>query len=373
MTGILTFYWADNYGALLQAYALKTYLERQGETVEIIPYAPLKFRGGYQLIPVNAVCKEGRWKFYRDFRSFCLKLSFGRQFFKRRTAMRRFRKRYLTDKAPVEEIKRLRLRQYDFILVGSDQVWNSEITYGLDDAYMGNIEKERSCRLIAYGASFGREKPPESEWQQFKRAFAENFYAVSLREKKGADFAKRLSGRSVADVLDPVFLLGKEEWEKFGRTPGEKEYILLYAVEYQESMFQLARSLSEAYRKPVISLSCPFKRKQEKENLLRMEAGPKEFAGYFRSAFCVVTNSFHGLAFCILFEKQFLVFGNSVYHVRQENLLEKLMLKQRLIRPDTAADLSCMEEAIDWRTVRKHLREEQKHSESFIKEGMKRV
>lgn len=373
MIGILTFYWADDYGAMLQTYALKTYLERQGETVEVIPYAPLKLRGRYQLVPVNAVYKGKKWKLYRDFPGFCWKLCFSGQFFRRRVTMCRFRKWYLTGKKPIEDVRRLRLLPYEVVFVGSDQVWNSENTFGLDAAYMGYIQKGERCRLIAYGASFGKERPPKREWREFKRALEHNFAAVSLREREGADFAERLLKRPVTDVLDPVLLLNRCEWEKLGRKPREKEYILFYVTEPQEFMLRFTKELSNASGRPVIQLSVPFRRKQEKGVRLRMDAGPEEFIGYFQHASFVITNSFHGLAFSVLFERQFLVFQHSVYHTRLQNLLEKLSLGRRLMRPGEVIDLSRMEEMIDWRTVRKSLKDERESSERFIREGMKRI
>lgn len=372
MIGILTFYWADDYGAMLQTYALKTYLEGQGKTVEVVPYAPLKLRGRYQLIPVSAVYKRGKWKIYRDFPGFCWKLCFAGQFLRRRMNMCRFRKRYLTRKRPIEDIGKLRMQSYGAIFIGSDQVWNSENTFGLDEAYLGNFEKGRSCRLIAYGASFGREKPPRQEWQKFRNALDKNFSAISLREKAGACFAEKLLGRPVADVLDPVFLLDRDVWETWGRSPREKEYILFYAAEPQEFMLRFVRKLSKASGRQVIQLSRPFKRKAEKGFSLRMDTGPEEFIGYFQHASCVITNSFHGLAFSILFEKQFLVFQNSIYNIRLKDLLEKFMLEQRLMEPGKAVDPSRMEEMIDWQAVRKSLQSERKCSEKFIREGMKK-
>lgn len=373
MIGILTFYWADDYGAMLQTYALKTYLEKQGKHVEVIPYAPLKLRGRYQLIPVNAVYRGGKWKTYRDFRGFCWRLCFVRKFCRRRVSMCRFRKRYLTGKRPVESVQSLSLQPYEVVFVGSDQVWNSENTFGLDDAYMGYVEKGEACRFVAYGASIGKASPPRREWKEFKNALDNNFTAVSFREREGADFAEWLLKRPIADVLDPVLLLDRREWGRLSKRPQDKKYILLYITEPQEFMLQFTKELSESSGRPVIQLSLPFRRKQEKDFWFRMDAEPEEFIGYFQCASCVITNSFHGLAFSILFEKQFLVFEHSAYHTRLKNLLEKFSLEQRLMRQDEMIDLSRMDEIIDWRSVGKSLQEERKSSENFISEGMKGI
>lgn len=373
MTGILTFYWADDYGAMLQTYALKAYLEKQGEVVEIIPYAPLKLRGRYQLLAVQAVYRKGKWKCYRDLKSFCWRMCFIKHFLKRRKAMSQFRKQYLTEEKPIEKIQKLRMGSYDNVFVGSDQVWNSRITFGLDDAYMGNIKEKNQCRWIAYGASFGKDKPPMQEWRKLKKDLSENFFAVSLREKEAADFTGWLLGGPVADVLDPVLLLEKEAWEAVEQYPREKEYIFFYATEMQEFMSRFAEKLSRISGCPILQFSGPYKKKQERGAMHYMDVEPEAFIGYLHHATYVITNSFHGLAFSVLFEKQFLVFQHSTYHVRLKNLLEKFSLEKRLVESGKRIGLSRMEEKIDWLRVREHLKKERESSERFIKEGMKKI
>lgn len=372
MVGILTFYWADDCGAMLQAYALKTYLESKGEIVEMIPYAPLKLYGRYQFIPLRGGYQRGEWRYYRDFRTFCWNICFFRQFMKRRRSMSHFRKRYLTEKRPIKVAEDVCLQPYDFVLVGSDQVWNSEITFGLNDVYLGNIKQGNQGRLIAYGASFGKNVPPKQEWEKLKRMLNENFAAISLRERGAADFVRRLLHRSAAEVLDPVLLLEKNAWAAIERKPREREYILFYATEPQECMLRFTNKLSEAYHMPVIWLSCPYKWQHRNGVLVRMGAGPEDFVGYFHYASFIITNSFHGLAFSVLFEKQFLVFRHRSLHARLENLLEKLSLKSRLMETGKE-ELASMEEAIPWSTVWECLQCERERSKKFLRESMEQI
>lgn len=372
MVGILTFYWADNYGAMLQAYALKKYLEKSGYDVEIIPYAPLYLRGGFYLIPILADREGNRIKYHSNHRMIQKNLSLGRTFWRRRKNMSCFRLQHLTNKKAIRKSSRLSLRKYSCVFVGSDQVWNPELTAGLDDAYLGNIEDKGNCRLIAYGASFGGERPDEEISKKLIKAIHDNFAEISLRERSAADYLGELLHRRIADVLDPTLLLEKEEWIHMGKQPEEKDYIMVSYTEDNIEMTQYVKELAELSQKKIIQVTPPLEKKTEEGFVLRAEGGPAEFIGYITNACCVVTNSFHGAVFSILLERPFMVFKHSSRNARLQNLLEKLTLEQRLVKPDTMVNLSCMEEVIDWQAVRKHLWEERKQSERFIREEMER-
>ena len=122
MIGLLTFHWADDYGALLQAFALKKYLKGLGEQVEVIPYAPVKLTGRYQWCPLYARIQDGTIRYKRSRYGWKNNLSLGRKFFKRRKAMKTFRQQYLTAERPERHAQELILEKYSSVIVGSDQI-----------------------------------------------------------------------------------------------------------------------------------------------------------------------------------------------------------------------------------------------------------
>ena len=128
MIGILTFYWADDYGGMLQAYALKRQLELLGEKAEFIPYAPVRLTGRYWLCPLWAERKDSGLHYFFHRYLFKQNLLLGRSYWRRRRMMRAFRYRYLTKRLPVRSVKYLSLQPYQTVFVGSDQVWNPDIT-----------------------------------------------------------------------------------------------------------------------------------------------------------------------------------------------------------------------------------------------------
>lgn len=371
MIGILTFHWADDYGAMLQSYALKYYLGRVSkEKVEIIPYAPIKLTGRYWLYPVVGTEVGKKIKYSLISYTFIRNISYLSEFIKRRRYMRDFRHHYLTGKPAVRNIRRISLKKYSAIFVGSDQVWNPEITVGLDDAYMGNIKEKGNCKLIAYGASFGGEVLPERYHAYFMKSISENFSVVSLREKSAVPFVRSFFQGNVTDVLDPTLLLEQKEWKKIGKLPQEQGYILFIYTEYNERMFQYLHDFSEEVQRKVVQISMPWPGQIRDWIHLEIKGGPSEFIGFFQNAEYVVTNSFHGMVFSILFEKKFLVFSHSDKNARIENLLDKLSLSSRMVKSGSMPEKGRMEEKIDWMYVKKLLEKEREYSAEFIRNAL---
>lgn len=371
MIGILTFYWADNHGALLQAYALRRYLEKQGEQVNIIPYAPYKLAANYWLVPFGGRRREDgslRYCFY--YGVFLRNLQTLGRFEKRRKLMRMFRRRYLTSALPVRDAKNIPLKAYKSVFIGSDQVWNPEITAGMDDAYIGNLPRREDCRLIAYGASFGGATLSEADREAFVRHVG-IFHAVSVREQSGAEYARRLLGREVEHVLDPSLLLERSDWEEIAKFPPEKDYILLYQMPLRKPLLLFAKALSARLGKKLVAFSNPADAHSIQAYEPKAGAGPAEFVGYIRNAFCVITNSFHGTALSILFEKPFLTYCQSTRDIRQKDLLKSLGLTSHLLDLEEEPEPPVEEiwASTDWEQVRAQLFEERERSRRFIDEN----
>lgn len=370
MTGLLTFHWADDYGAMLQAFALKRYLEQMGEQVEVIPYAPVKLTGRYWWCPLYASVQNGKVQYWRGGFDWRINRSLGIDFFRKKQAMKTFRRHYLTAGRPKRHVKDLTLKPYSCVVIGSDQVWNPEITVGLDDAYIGNIRGREACRLIAYAASFGGDSLPEADAARFSKAVRKNFAAVSVREQSAIPFAAGILGKEVTDVLDPVLLLKRKTWETIARRPSASGYVLVYRTEYNQALVEYAGRLAGRYHKRLLQINAPAKGEVGLTEFCGR--GPAEFVGYIQNASCIVTNSFHGTAFAILFEKPFLTFRHSSKNTRLSDLLEKLGLSARLRDENETLYTEDMWSEIDWNAVRGRLETERAQSGSFLYHGIKR-
>lgn len=276
---------------------------------------------------------------------FLQNLRAGKQFGRRRARMDQFRKTYLVEASQprIRFLPGLRKLSYRCYVVGSDQIWNPDITYGLRRAYFGAFQSPRKARVITYAASFGGAALPARYEKRFA-ALIQNLDAVSLRETGAIPYVQRFFPGEVTGVLDPVFFLGNEEWEKMENAPNRGRYILIYTTEQNRSMFEYVRELAQRTGLPVVELR-PV---AEKETDVDAEAGPAEFLGYVHHAEYVVTNSFHAAAFSIIFKRPFLVFAHSKVNERLASLLTLHGLEDRFCQDGGAM----IDASIDWPAVR---------------------
>ena len=257
-------------------------------------------------------------------------------------------------------LKGLKYRCY---VVGSDQIWNPDITCGLRRAYFGAFSNPRKKKVISYAASFGSSGLSGRDDGKFAKLIR-HVDAVSVREESAIPYVTRICGREVTDVLDPVFFLKKESWQRIERIPeyAEKErYILVYVTEPNRTMSEYAKKLSAETGLSVIEV-----RAQRPGIDMGFEvdraAGPSEFLGYIHKAEYVVSNSFHAAAFSIIYEKQFLAFVHSNLGARIRNILQIHGLEDRLCVGE-AGDIHAR---IDWESVRQKTKENVRASGGFL-------
>ncbi len=364
--GILTFHCADNYGAMLQAYGLKTYLRGQGVQADIVRYEPPFMTGRHWLIPYVPMgnISRIRWLAWRRGKAH---ISLGADFFRQRANMRRFRKRYLTCGqwgkllfAPW--LKWLPCRYY---IVGSDQIWNPDITCGLRRVYFGAFESRRKERVIAYAASMGGPALAAKYDGKFSE-LVRHLDAISVREEEAAAYVRRFYPGEVEAVLDPVFFLEREAWERVEDPPRREGYILVYTTENNPEMTAYAQRLSEEKSLPVVELRVA-RREQDAGFTVDYTAGPAQFLGYIHKADYVVTNSFHAVAFSIIYQKQFLVFLHSSLGARIKNVLRIHGLESRLHQPGRD---DMIDAGTDWGKVREKTAQSITRSEEFLRRNL---
>ena len=294
--GILTFHRAHNYGAVLQAYALQYVLTDLGCEVEILDYrnpAIDRFHN-YWSLKYNTVPAV----LYRLLFSFIpLK--------KKERNFRNFIGDFLhVSKEQYDEVNRP--YGYDLYIVGSDQVWNPLITGGIDPYYWGMFLNDG--RLITYAASSGDMSKLSSEFLAEIRRGLSRFSAISVREERLKNFL--LSEFSIPSqvVLDPTLLAGSKCFEKIcaGRLIDEP-YVLVYQVGPSNvNLAGVVDFIARHYHAKIvkIGLCSPLRRLKHRE-IHYVNPDIPTFLSLFRYADCVVPISFHGVAFSLLFEKDF--------------------------------------------------------------------
>lgn len=325
-----------NYGASLQAYALMTYLTNLGHDVEIIDYKPDYLSNHYRLDLVanprynnNVVIKllylsaklPGR-----------LKAKYG----KRKKLFDEFKKEYLrvTDRrySSNEELRK-NLPEADIYIAGSDQIWNTNFQNGKDPAFFLEFVPDDKTKA-SYAASFAISELPDSEKQRIKKALKRMNY-ISVREKSGLKILKDLDINDGVNVLDPVFLLSKDEWDEIVPSINYKEkYILVYDFDSSSEIKEIVVSMAQKNHYKIYSFF-----KNDYADKFFEDTGPIEFVSLIKEAQYIVSNSFHGTAFSLIYNKDFFVVNRKEnINTRMRDLLLKLKLDDRLVNNKSDID-----------------------------------
>ncbi|WP_412498678.1 polysaccharide pyruvyl transferase family protein [Shewanella indica] len=326
--GILTQPLHNNYGGLLQAFALQSYLKACGHEVITIdfqfpkPSFSLKVRGVLSNLYRKYVLKEDVKYIFPLSEQEANKVS---------ANTRRFRSNYIDvtemiDK--VSEFHKMDKYEFDAYIVGSDQVWRPIYSPGLEAFYLSFLGDDTTTRRISYAASFGTDNCSEytdSQIEEFAK-LTHKFHALSVREDSGVKLCKDHFGVVAKHVIDPTMLLNKEDYElvinnsKVPKSPGS---LMTYVLDRSEEKLQVIEMVADE-----LSLK-PFSVLPGSDNIY---PPVEQWLRGFVDAEYVVTDSFHGVVFSIIFNKPFIAVGNANRGLaRFESLLNMFSLKDRLV------------------------------------------
>ncbi len=342
--GILTFHCADNYGAMLQAYGLKQYLRSQNLDVQLVPYEPPYMTGRHWLVPylplgnVKRRLRHALITYKRNRKHAGLLRA-------RRKNMKRFRYGVLMDKGQPRLFFPWQLRRtgYRCLILGSDQIWNPEITLGLRPEYFGAFQTPVKSRAVAYAASIGKAALPAAYDGEFAK-LVQGLNAVSVREEEAVPYVQRAYGKEVRAVADPVLLLDPEDWRAVAAPVSQDRFVFLYMALFDQAVLDYALAAAREAGLSVVEVR-PGMAPPREGVINDFTAGPAEFLGYIQKARYVVTNSFHGTAFSIIYQKQFTVFPLNAQDTRIPNILRAYGLENRLHREGNPVDIGA---PIDW-------------------------
>jgi len=316
--GVITFHNYDNYGAVLQSYALQECIKRYGAQTEIIDYNCKYITNPFQL---KRLKNKGFFNYiYGAVGYIC--------YLPRRRKCNKFR-RMMKYSEPVnkENIGSLN-GKYDVFITGSDQIWDYHLTDFDRTYFLDFVTQGKKC---SYAASIGEHLPPEKYQKEYSELLG-SFDRILVRESYGADVVEQLTGRRPDCTCDPTLLLSGEEWEQLIEKTSEKQedYILVYQLGVNPSFVKFVKRLKKKMKLPVKYIPFPL------VGILgcstNLTAGPEEWLKLFRNAKYIVTDSFHGAVFSVLFHKPFFVRVDG-HHVnkRVEELLTHLNMTDRII------------------------------------------
>ena len=324
--GILTFHCAHNYGAVLQCYATQEFLKNKGHDVEIIDYRPSFLLKPYKLIDKNRFVSKNLILFAKKAIMESLMLFYR---IKRWYGFESFIKNKLNLSSIVYE-KNIP-DDYDVYIIGSDQVWSPKITQGFDNVYFADFSFVKGTRkYIAYAASM-EVQSLNIEQKKFLSKALMPFDNISVREKNLCDLLQPLTLKEIYQVLDPTLLIDSSIWNKIAISPKiPQKYVLVYQVRVNERTVQIANNIAKQIGGIVIETVAWLHRGCFKNKY--QTASPETFLGLIKHATCIVTTSFHGTAFSVVFNKPFYtLLLNDGGDSRSLSLLESVGLSERAI------------------------------------------
>lgn len=300
--GLLTFHTPDNYGAVYQAYALQTYIQKTlGKDIEIIDFCTKEHINAYSIFkkksnnPIkNIILQLITLKYYLKFKKKKNKFKVFRDKF-----LAISNRRYYSEQEFLQHTER-----YNTYLVGSDQVFNPYNKY-LKTYYLAF--PKNGCKKIAYAPSFGISNFNE-EITKTILDYVKDFDMLSCREKQGAEYLTKILGREIKSVVDPVFLIDRGIWEDIAVLPKEKDkFIFIYDLVGGEKLIDIANKISTRENLKIICATAQIK-KRYKNCDMRHDIGPRELLGYIKNAEYVVTDSFHGSSISLIMRKKLITY-----------------------------------------------------------------
>lgn len=353
--GIVTFHKAHNYGALLQAYALQSFL-KQKYNVFFIDYYNNTVYDNYK--PIKPL---------------------GRNFIKWPKRIISNIKNYNNNKRKYDIFnifinKYLNIKEYNnktidscnILITGSDQVWNPDITGGLKNEYTLNIGNKNQ-RRISYAASCGSKE----NLTTYKSIFEEKLKiinSISIREESCKElFQELLLDKKIDTVLDPTLLLTQDQWNEriiSRKKTIEEKYILAYVVEANNEFIKIVNEISESNGMRVLTFTS--KNYFNNQIITNDIYDPFDFVNLIKNAEYIITTSFHATVFSILYNKNFWVVPHKKTGSRVIDLLSKLNISKRAINSLEEFNKIEFEEEIDYKRVNKKLNEERKKSINWL-------
>lgn len=201
---------------------------------------------------------------------------------------------------------------YDFVVCGSDQIWNCSFKWlmpYIDICFGTFMPKEKR---IAYSASIGANEISEDYITAFRKNI-DDMKSISVREYDAKVLIKNLTGRDVDVTIDPTLMLSKDEWLSLAKKPqyiNDERFILTYFLgEYDISYKEYIYSVSKKYNLSVINLEADYKNVNEIDNVDVFMTSPEQFIWLFSNCEIVFTDSYHGSIFSIIMGKPFRCFG----------------------------------------------------------------
>ena len=362
---IITYHRVYNYGAALQAYATVKCFEKLGLDAEIIDYIPEKVRdyGSFRQVLYET-------KMFHSNIVKCIVISLLKMpsYKKRVPIFDIFLEGNIPMTAPYYSEKELKQNppEADLYCTGSDQVWNNTYLPQFDLVYFLTFVPGR--KKIAFSSSFGRKDFTNAEIEQIL-PWLNQYSAISVREKSGLTLLKNVKVKLKEHVIDPTLILTKKEWMQLRESHSYADYILVYQLHSKSNTEEYAVALERRTGKKTLKISLDCIRKSKCDYNVKFPSIGL-FLALFANASIVVTDSFHGTAFSLNFNRNFVVTMPGKTGERIQSILELTGLTERIVHNAEEA-CNIVEKDIDFGYCNKVISAEREKAMRFLKEAVK--
>lgn len=364
---IATMHKGHNYGSALQAYALSEVIKSLGHDPLVLDYIPQRVQSKRQIVKLLSIIfgfKSSINSRYNAVRGLMIHISdeyFYNKFFANNIDLT---KRFNSFEEVIEDCPKA-----DIYLTGSDQVWNSIHNQGIDRVFYLDFLKPSAIRL-AYASSFGQISIKEDEKTQIQSLLS-SYKAISVRELSAVSLLESMGINNCPCVLDPTLLLSKKEWvDRCPKLNIQDKFVLIYSVEpNKKELIAYASKIADRLGLKIYIVSWGFKKYQGVDKMI-YNVTPDELMSHFIQADFIVTSSFHGTAFSINLNKQFISVLPQVFATRQRSLLELAGLEDRMVVDDF--DVNKSVEFVDYSLVNLCIEKQREQSLSFLVQNIDR-
>lgn len=358
--GILTWHQYENFGSMLQAFALQKTLEQLKIRNEIVDYF------NESILPAKK--KSERLKYLLKKVLMAVKLD---QFVGDYYSFQRFYFDYLCKSKTVtnrDQLKSLSMKYY-CIICGGDQIWAPNV---YDPVYMADFVDEENIRLVSYAASIGLNDIPE-KLRPIYRDLLSRFSCVSVREEKGKELLKELCNIDAKVVLDPTFLLDVSVYRKIQKKvlQVKKPYIFCYFLNKHHDYGSRVQSFATACGCEICGISSSTQ-DNNWMHILR-GIGPQEFLWLVDNAEYIFTDSYHGTIFSLLFQKKFWTFERFrnddpiCQNSRIQQLNKMFDLESKILSSKEIPDVNVN---LDYEVIQEKMQIYIKESKNFLREAL---
>lgn len=356
---VITRHAITNYGSLLQSIATQQIIESMGHSCEIVNY--IRSDEAYKQQEKTLLKRKPGWNNSLIKRMIYLSIrqpesiAAGKRFEKYQNEYLNLSKLYIS----AEELK-TNPPQADVYMTGSDQVWGPVENGLYDDSYCLSYAKGKK---IAYAASFGHTEF-NKELCEYYRKWLLKYDHIAVREDSAVRKLRELKIDSY-QVLDPTLLLDSEFWGRFLHPIKEKRYILVYQLHNDKKLGEYAKKIAQQKKIPVIRVSTAFHQILRPGKLVWCpDIG--EFLSYIKNAECMITDSFHGTAFAINFNTNFVeVLPNNNTGTRNMSILKLTGLYDRILKQQD--DIKLADTKIDFTFANQVISKQRKNSIAILK------